>query len=281
MATYAIGDLQGCFNELEELLSKIKFDPRNDQVWFVGDLVNRGPQSLQTIQYIRRLGDSAQCVLGNHDIHLIACHAGIQKCKPNSSLSQILDCNEADDIIHWLRHQPLLHVDTQLNWVMVHAGFSPQWTLSIAQHCAHQVEQQLCSDHYIEFLQHAYGNAPNQWHDQLNDVDRWRVILNILTRIRFCDHQGRMDFDCKGPPGSQAKHLHAWFDIPRKSEDINILFGHWSALGLVHRSNLLALDTGCLWGNQLSAARIDIEPITIHQIDCTAKKEITSGAKKP
>ena len=274
MPTYAIGDLQGCFSELQQLLAKIEFDPAKDQIWFVGDLVNRGPASLQTIQYVRKLGNAAKCVLGNHDIHLIACHAGVQPCKPESSLNQILQDDDAANIIDWLRYQPLIHVDPDINWVMVHAGLLPQWDLNIAQDCARQVEQQLRSDYYIEFLMQAYGNMPNQWNANLIDTDRWRLILNAFTRLRLCDEQGRMDFDYKGPLGEQPEHLHAWFDVPRASENLNIIFGHWSALGLRNRKNLLALDTGCLWGNQLTAARIDTNPVIIHQIDCSAKMEI-------
>lgn len=274
MATYAIGDLQGCYSELEQLLETIDFDPAFDQVWFVGDLVNRGPQSLATIQFIRSLGDAAKCVLGNHDIHLIACYCGIQQCKAKSSLNQILQNNDAQDIIDWLRQQPLLYIDQKLPWVMVHAGFLPQWNLTTAKDCAQQVEIQLRSDNYSEFLQLAYGNHPNHWHPELNDNDRWRVILNAFTRLRLCNQQGEMDFEFKGPLQEKPEHLHAWFNVKRESEDTKIIFGHWSALGLINQDNLLALDTGCLWGNQLTAARIDIDPVKIYQIECIAKQKI-------
>ena len=279
MATYAIGDLQGCFTELEQLLKRINFDPSHDQLWFVGDLVNRGPQSLEAIQFVRQLGDSAKCVLGNHDIHLIACYVGAQICKPKSSLNQVLNHAEADKIINWLRWQPLMHVDININWVMVHAGLLPQWDLATAQQCAQQVEQQLRADTYADFLHQAYGNEPKQWNDNLEGMERWRLILNALTRLRLCDEQGKMDFEYKGPLGAQNKDLHAWFDVPRKSQDINIVFGHWSALGLQNKHNLLAVDTGCLWGGQLTAARIDIDPVEIYQVDCSAKKKITAYAK--
>lgn len=277
MAVYAIGDIQGCFRELEQLLDKINFDIEIDQLWFVGDLVNRGPQSLETIQFVRSLGDSAQCVLGNHDIHLIACHVGVQTCKPKSSLNQILQHSQASEIIDWLRFQPLLHYDPTLNWLMVHAGLIPQWDLGLAQKCANEVEAQLRSNHYIEFLANVYGNTPDQWNNELPQQDRWRVILNAFTRLRLCDQQGRMDFDYKGQLGDQKSNLHAWFDIPRKSENLNIIFGHWSALGLIQSHNLLGLDTGCLWGSKLTAARIDINPVRLEQIDCEAKKKITYG----
>jgi bis(5'-nucleosyl)-tetraphosphatase (symmetrical) len=275
MAVFAIGDIQGCFSELERLLDKINFNTNTDQLWFVGDLVNRGPQSLKTIQFVRALGDSAKCVLGNHDVYLIACHVGVQTCKPKSSLSQILQHRQADDIIDWLRFQPLLHHDPKLNWLMVHAGLIPQWDLVTAKKCAHEVETQFQSTNYAKFLKRAYGDTPHQWNSKLSKHDRWRVSLNAFTRLRLCDQQGRMDFNYKGTLGDQDEHLHAWFDVPRKSEDLNIIFGHWSALGLKQTKNLLGLDTGCLWGGRLTAARIDCNPVTLHQIDCTAKMEIT------
>ena len=277
MAVYAIGDIQGCFSELEQLLTSINFSANTDQLWFVGDLVNRGPQSLETIQFVRTLGDTAKCVLGNHDIHLIACHAGVQTCKPSSSLNQILQHHQADEMIDWLRFQPLLYHDSHLDWLMVHAGLIPQWDLATAKSCAKEIESQLKSDNYIDFLRHAYGDTPNQWHSELSEQDRWRVSLNAFTRLRFCDKQGRMNFSYKGQMGKQDKHLFAWFDVPRQSEDLNIIFGHWSALGLKQSPNLLGLDTGCLWGSQLTAARIDIKPVSLHQIECTAKKKITDA----
>ncbi|MEM7303932.1 MAG: symmetrical bis(5'-nucleosyl)-tetraphosphatase [Pseudomonadota bacterium] len=275
MATYAIGDIQGCFSELESLLEIINFNPHSDQLWCVGDLVNRGPQSLESIRFIKSLGDSVKCVLGNHDIHLIASYAGLQPCKPQSSLKPILDAEDAKELIDWLRHQPLLYHDPDLQWTMVHAGLLPQWDLTQAKTCAAEVEQQLQSDDYVNFLKEAYGNSPTQWTASLNDKDRWRVSLNAFTRLRMCSKDGAMDFNYKGPIGEQDPGLYAWFDIPRKSEHARIMFGHWSALGLMQTDTLLALDTGCLWGNQLTAARIDVDPVVIHSIDCTEKKKVT------
>ena len=276
MATYAVGDVQGCFSELEQLLQLIDFNQHGDQLWFVGDLVNRGPESLETIRFIKSLGDSARCVLGNHDVHLVACHAGVQSCKPGSSLRPVLDSPDVVDIIDWLRNRPLLHHDADLNWTMVHAGLLPQWDLAEAVSCAREVEKQLQSDDYIEFLGHAYGNIPDRWQAGLKQQDRWRVILNAFTRLRLCNLEGAMDFEYKGPLGAQSSDLHAWFDVPRKSDHLRILFGHWSALGFMQTDHLLALDTGCLWGNQLTAARIDTDPVKIYSIECTAKKDITS-----
>ena len=274
MAVYAIGDVQGCFSELEQLLKKIHFNPNDDQLWLVGDLVNRGPQSLETIQYVQSLGEHAQCVLGNHDIHLIACYSGAQTCKPTSSLNQILQHHEVDDIISWLRHRPLLHHDAKLNWTMVHAGLLPQWNLDVAKQCAQEVENKLRGNDYAAFIANVYGETPNQWNDQLSGDDRWRVIVNAFTRLRLCDSEGRMDFAYKGPLNEKPDHLHAWFDLPRKSENLNIVFGHWSALGLKQTANLLGLDTGCLWGSQLTAARLDSTTPEVYSIECEAKRKI-------
>ena len=271
MATYAIGDIQGCHDALQRLLEKIAFEPSRDKLWFVGDLVNRGPQSLETIQFIRSLDTSAQCVLGNHDVHLIACHAGIQTCKPSSSLQQILQHAQADDIINWLRQQPLFYFDPELNWAMVHAGLLPQWDHALAQQCAHEVESHLRSDRYVDFLEVAYGDEPALWHDQLSTEQRCRISLNAFTRLRLCDQQGRMNFSYKGPLGEQPQNLYAWFDVARKSSQLRIIFGHWSALGLQQRDNLLAIDTGCLWGQQLTAVQIDTEIPIIHQYQCAKK----------
>ena len=268
MATYAIGDIQGCHEALQRLLEKIHFDASQDTLWLVGDLVNRGPQSLQTIQFIRSLGDAAQCVLGNHDVHLIACHAGVKSCKPTSSLQQILQHDDADEIVNWCRQQPLFHYDPKLNWGMVHAGLLPQWDLALALECAGEVETHLRSDHYADFLKVAYGSEPSRWNDQLDAQQRCRLSLNALTRMRMCGDQGGMDFSYKGPLGEQPKGLHAWFDLERKSSQLRIVFGHWSALGLQQRDNLLAIDTGCLWGQQLTAAQIDMQPVRIHQYEC-------------
>lgn len=274
MAVYAIGDVQGCYTELEQLLKKIRFSPNNDQLWFVGDLVNRGPQSLETVQFVISLGNAAQCVLGNHDIHLIACYTGAQICKPTSSLKQVLEHQEVDEIINWLRSVPLLHHDPDLSWTMVHAGMLPQWNLAMAQQCAHEVETKLRADNYAEFIANVYGDTPTRWHSQLKDEDRWRVIINTFTRLRLCDHEGNMDFSHKGELGEQEEHLHAWFDVPRESEDLNIVFGHWSALGLKQTHNLLGLDTGCLWGSKLTAARLDSDTPKIYSVECEAKRRI-------
>lgn len=279
MAVYAIGDIQGCFSELEKLLKKIHFNPQTDQLWFVGDLVNRGPRSLDTLLFIKSLHNSAHCVLGNHDIHLIACYTGAQKCKPKSSLNQILEHAEVDNIIDWLRKRPFVHHDAELTWTMVHAGLLPEWDLTATLYYAKELETQLQGEHYVDLINNIYGEQPNQWHESLSHYDRWRIIINAFTRLRFLDQHGCIDFDYKGPLGKQPKHLHAWFDVPRKSQDMNIVFGHWSALGLKKTPNLLGIDTGCLWGGQLTAARIDCQPAEIYTLDCTAKRKINAGGQ--
>ena len=274
MAVYAIGDVQGCFKELEQLLRKIHFNPNIDQLWLVGDLVNRGPQSLETIQFIQSLDERAHCVLGNHDIHLIACYIGAKTCKPTSTLKQILEHHDVNNIVNWLRCRPMLHYDADINWTMVHAGLLPQWDLNKAQQCAHEVESKLRSNDYATFIAGVYGETPNQWNEQLANEDRWRVIINAFTRLRLCDQEGHMDFAFKGPLNEKPYNLHAWFDVPRKSEKLNIVFGHWSALGLKQTANLLGLDTGCLWGGELTAARLDCEIPEIYSVDCEAKHKI-------
>jgi len=278
MAVYAVGDIQGCFKELEQLLTKIEFNSQTDQLWFVGDLVNRGVQSLETVLFVKSLQGSARCVLGNHDIHLLACYTGAQTCKPTSPLCEILESAEVDNIISWLRSRPLLHHDSILNWTMVHAGMVPQWDLQLALTCANEVESHLRGNRYAEFISMIYGDTPNQWSPQLTHQERWRVIINAFTRIRLCDKDGKMDFNYKGPPGEQDNHLFAWFDVPRKSEDLQIVFGHWSTLGLKQTSNLLGLDTGCLWGNRLTAARLDCGTPIIYSVECSPKHKVTADA---
>jgi bis(5'-nucleosyl)-tetraphosphatase (symmetrical) len=256
VAVYAIGDIQGCFDELEALLALIGFEPKHDQLWFAGDLVNRGPQSLQTLRFVHGL--SAVTVLGNHDLHLLA-SADIPKLrKRKDTLQPILDAPDGRMLLDWLRHQPLLHHDKNLGYTLIHAGLPPQWDLDTAAACAAEVEQVLRSDRYIEFFNHMYGNKPSQWESGLEGWDRLRFITNCFSRLRFCDSNGRLALDEKGPPGSQPKHLRPWFDWPqRKSRNMNILFGHWSTLGAYDQPGIHALDSGCLWGGSLTALRID------------------------
>ena len=269
MATYAVGDIQGCFDELNYLLKLLNFQPSVDRLWFVGDLVDRGPKSLETLRFVKSLGETAVCVLGNHDLHLLAVHAGFKSCKPQSSLNSILQASDRDALMDWLRHRPLLHHDSDLGVVMVHAGLPPQWNLIKARALASELEHVLQSDHCRGFLAHMYGDSPDRWSDHLRGWDRLRVITNGFTRLRYCDSQGRLDMKSKGPIGTQAEGLIPWFDVPdRRNRDLSIIFGHWSALGHHMRKGLIALDSGCIWGGHLTAVRLDSEVQSLESVQC-------------
>lgn len=257
MAVYAIGDIQGCYNELQDLLALIHFDANKDQLWFTGDLVNRGPDSLQVLRAVRALGDRAVTVLGNHDLHMLAVAEGLAPVHKSDTLDEILSAPDRDELLAWLRQQPLLHHDDTLNYTLVHAGLPPQWDLATAQACASEVETVLQSDKYRDFFQHMYGNQPDVWRDDLTGWDRLRFITNSFTRLRYCDANGRFNFKSKGEPGTQPKGDMPWFEVPgRKNQALRVVFGHWSTLGLHRGDNVIALDTGCLWGEQLTAAHL-------------------------
>lgn len=258
MAVYAIGDIQGCFHELQQLLTQLRFDPARDRLWFAGDLVNRGPHSLETLRFVRSLGPAALTVLGNHDLHLLAIASEPSKLKAKDTLHPILDASDRDELLDWLRRQPLLHHDTDLGYTLVHAGLPPQWDLQQAQQYAKEVETQLRSANYANFFNHMYGDEPTQWSDRLTGWDRLRFITNCFTRLRYCDAEGHLALSYKGAPGSQPAHLKPWFEhAHRRSRDLNILFGHWSTLGKRTDAGIYPLDSGCLWGGQLSALRLD------------------------
>ena len=258
MATYAIGDIQGCFQELQALLNQIEFDPHNDRLWFAGDLVNRGPDSLQTLRFIHGLGDSAICVLGNHDLHLLAADFDNRYARPKDTLDSILSAADRDDLLHWLRHRPLMHHDPTLDFTLIHAGLPPQWDLELALACAAEVEHCLRGSDYGLFLQQMYGNQPDQWNPGLQSWDRLRFITNCFTRLRYCSPSGTLNLKDKGPPGSQPSGDLPWFRIPgRASQSLRILFGHWSTLGQCTDENIFPLDTGCLWGGSLTALRLE------------------------
>ena len=256
MATYAIGDVQGCHAELMALLDRIRFDPATDQVWFVGDLVNRGPRSLETLRTIRNLGNSAISVLGNHDLHLLAVAEGISRTKHRDTFGDILAAPDRDELLHWLRQRPLLHQGGE--FYLIHAGLPPQWDMDLAARLANEAETALRSPEYREMLWHMYGNEPTRWNDRLDAWDRLRLIINCFTRLRYCTSDGDMEFRQKGRPGSQPSDLLPWFEVTgRRSTGANILFGHWSTLGFNASQNTYCLDTGCLWGGELTALRID------------------------
>ena len=277
MAVYAIGDIQGCFDELQSLLQLIRFNSDCDRLWFAGDLVNRGPKSLDTLRFIRDLGSNAVSVLGNHDLHLLAIASGNCTRTGRDSLDAILEAPDREELLRWLRHRPLMHYDPSLNFALLHAGLPPQWTISAAATHAHEVEQVLRNDdEYRDFFHEMYGNKPKRWSDDLAGMDRLRFITNCFTRLRFCTPKGKLRLKEKGPPGSQKdpKAL-PWFDVPaRASLGTRIVFGHWSTLGYLARNNVWAIDTGCLWGGKLTLLRIDTPEPEATGIPC-------SGAQDP
>jgi bis(5'-nucleosyl)-tetraphosphatase (symmetrical) len=260
MATYAIGDVQGCCDELQELLRQLNFG-RGDRLWFVGDLVNRGPKSVEVLRFVRGLGSRAVVVLGNHDLHLVTQHEGFERPRPDDSFHDVLAAPDRAELIDWLRQRPLMHAAD--GYVMVHAGLLPQWSIGQALELAREVEQALGAADYREFLANMYGSEPAQWSDQLAGWDRLRVIVNAMTRLRFCTPEGKMDFRAKGtkPP----RGYQAWFAL-RPGDEPPIVCGHWSALGLKLTSRLAALDSGCVWGGRLTALRL--EDRSIHQVPC-------------
>jgi bis(5'-nucleosyl)-tetraphosphatase (symmetrical) len=258
MAVYAIGDIQGCYEELRRLLDQIDFNPLEDRLWFVGDLVNRGPDSLAVLRFVRRLGDRAICVLGNHDLHLLALAAGNPKHAGTHTLGDVLSAPDRDELLDWLRHRPLLHHDAALGFTMVHAGLPPQWDIATARDCAAEVEQVLRSPDRGGYFLQMYGNKPARWDPALSGMDRWRFTTNCLTRLRYCDQDGGLCLKEKGPPGSQARGRVPWFQHPaRRSAAHRIVFGHWSTLGYSASDNTWGIDTGCLWGGGLTLLRLD------------------------
>ena len=267
MALYAIGDVQGCCDELEGLLEQIDFDPRRDRLWFAGDLVNRGPDSLRTLRLLHRL--NILTVLGNHDLHLLATACLPEYRKRKDTLEQVIHAPDGPALLDWLRHQPLLHHDAESGYTLIHAGLPPQWDLDTARSCAAEVERVLRSEDHVEFFKVMYGNHPSRWSDRLQGWDRLRFITNCLTRLRYCDSNGRLALEYKGPPDSQPRHLKPWFAWDRrKSRKMNILFGHWSTLGAYDEAGIHSLDTGCLWGGKLTALRLDRDPPVRIEYDC-------------
>lgn len=279
MAIYAIGDIQGCYDELIQLLGKINYKDDKDQLWFTGDLVNRGPKSLQTLRMIRAMGANATVVLGNHDLHLLATAYNDLKPGRKDTLDDILGAPDRAELLEWLRFRPLIHADNTLDLTMVHAGLHPDWSIEKARSLAQEVESVLRSDKHISFYKHMYGDKPRTWSDGLSNWARLRFITNIFTRMRYCDKAGKMSMNTKGAPGTQPKGLHPWFDIKtRRSKNDRIIFGHWSTLALLNSypyKNVYPLDTGCLWGGRLTAMRIDKKPFTRISIDCPESQKPT------
>ena len=257
MAVFAIGDVQGCYDPLRALLDKLNYDPGTDRLWFAGDLVNRGPQSLAVLRFIKSL-PHVIAVLGNHDLHLLAVASGQAPRKKRDTFDEVLSAPDRDELLDWLRACPLVHHDAALGCVLVHAGVLPQWGLTeILQLAAEAGEFIRCSEGN-ELFTHMYGDTPDHWRDDLGGWARLRVIINAFTRLRYCDTHGRMDLRPKGRPGKQPPHLLPWFQVPgRMTRDMRIVFGHWSTLGVWDADGVLALDSGCLWGGKLTAVRLD------------------------
>lgn len=272
MATYAIGDVQGCYDQLRRLLDQIAFDPARDRLWFVGDLVNRGRQSLEILRFVRSLERSAVTILGNHDLHLLVVAEGFRKPHRGDTIDDVLNAPDRDELLTWLRHRRMMHAEH--GYAMVHAGLLPQWTVAQAIGLGQEVEHALRAENYRDFLCHMYGNEPMHWHDDLLGYDRLRVITNAMTRLRLCTPEGTMEFSHKIGLQNLPSGFMPWYEVPaRASRDAVVISGHWAALGLVVRPDVLAIDTGCVWGRRLSAVRL--EDRRIYQCDC---REISGQA---
>lgn len=263
MATYAIGDLQGCRSEFEAMLELLRFDRRQDRLWLVGDLVNRGPDSLGTLRLLYRMQDCVVAVLGNHDVHLLASAAGVKRpASYKDTLDEVLSAPDREPLLEWLRNRPLIYQDNKLGYVMVHAGLPPEWDLQTANQCAREVETLLRGSRHLDFMQNVYGDAPDHWNPELNGWDRARYILNCFTRLRYYTPDGGINVKEKSAPGTQPPGYVPWFQMPgRKSISQSILFGHWSTLRLAeenfHAYNVVPLDSGCVWGGSLTAMRLE------------------------
>ncbi|MFZ2508676.1 MAG: symmetrical bis(5'-nucleosyl)-tetraphosphatase [Steroidobacteraceae bacterium] len=260
MAVYAIGDLQGCHAEFMTLLEQLRFEPGRDRLWLTGDLVNRGPESLEVLRSVRSLGSSATVVLGNHDLHLLAMAWAPQMARRREpELQRVLDAPDADELLDWLAARPLLHRDRELRWTLIHAGLPPQWSLADAEVCARDLETAL-GESPADFLAHMYGDQPDSWSPALSGIERLRFAVNCLTRLRYVDIAGRLLLDHKGPPQQAPRQAIPWFRHPdRATRADRILFGHWSALGYLSEPGIRCLDAGCVWGGALCALRLDRE----------------------
>lgn len=266
MTTYALGDIQGCQPQLQQLLAMIGRETPDAGLLFAGDLVNRGPASLEALRQVKALGERAVSVLGNHDLHLLAVACGIRPMKAGDSIQPILDAPDRDALIDWVRHRPMAYAIGK-GMLMVHAGVLPQWDMEKTLALAHEVEAVLRGPDWKDFLAEMYGNSPDKWDDALMGSARLRCIVNGLTRLRFCTADGQMEFASKMGTDTAPEGYMPWFDVPdRKTRHDTVVFGHWSTLGLLLRDNLVALDTGCVWGGKLTAVRLDDR--ALFQVDC-------------
>lgn len=265
MATYAVGDIQGCYTAFMALLDLIGFNPKRDRLWLVGDIVNRGPDSLAMLRFVKQVGDAVIMVLGNHDLHLLMVHAGIARSHKNDTIQSILDAEDSEQMLFWLRHQRLFYAEG--DYAMVHAGLLPCWSIARSSQLASEVEVALQQRNYREVFARLYGNEPDYWHDNWKDSERLRVIVNAMTRMRVCSSDGRMNFVYKGERDSIPDGYMPWFEVPgRVSRNNTIICGHWSALGLYVTRHIIALDSGCVWNRQLSAMRL--EDRKVFRIQC-------------
>lgn len=268
MTRYAIGDVQGCHDELQALIARLNFSADRDQIYFVGDLVNRGPASLQVLRFVRSLGDNAVVVLGNHDLHLLAVVHGVRRNRKSDTLDDVLTAPDRDALLEWLITRPMAHIHTHGDGrvdLIVHAGLIPQWTADVTLALARDVEAALRNDPSRVF-DHMYGDEPDRWSDDLGEKDRLRFTINVLTRLRVCSADGRIDLKWKGKPPPPDSPYQPWFDIERRqTRDARVIFGHWSALGFVQRNGVVGLDSGCVWGGSLTAFDLDTDrpPITV------------------
>lgn len=276
MATYVIGDLQGCFDELQRLLDSLHYAPEKDVLWFAGDIVNRGPKSLECLRFVKDLGERAKMVLGNHDFHLMAAYVGLEKYRTKSdTLLPILNADDADELIEWLRHQPLLVEHGIYPALMVHAGIPPQWSIEEAKRFALEVTDVLQGSHWQDALRYKlFGSEPRQWDERLQGWARIRYILNAFVRMRYCDEHGKLEFKQKmSPENAKSSIYQPWFSFPqRKNKDKQIFFGHWSTLGAMDAYQVHATDTGCLWGGKLTA--YCLETNQRHTVDCPQQQPI-------
>ena len=274
MTRYAIGDLQGCDEELRALLARLKFSADRDRLWFVGDLVNRGPGSLATLRIVRALGDNAVVVLGNHDLHLLAVACGVQRRRRSDTLDEVLAAPDRDTLIEWLLTRPLAYAEGRD--LMVHAGVVRQWTAARTLALADEVSSALRRDARALF-EHMYGDEPERWDERLAAPERLRFIINVLTRLRLCTADGRVDTSLTGPPPPPPSPLRPWFEHPqRATRNVRVVFGHWSALGLVQQPDVLGLDSGCVWGGSLTAVDLDRERPPF-SVPCAAYQQIAGN----
>jgi len=275
MATYAIGDIQGCYQQLKALLLKLNFSSDKDKLWFAGDIVNRGPDSLKTLRFIKSLGDNAITVLGNHDLHLLAVANGRRKQGKKDTIQSILNAADSDQLIDWLVHRPLVHYQKKNHVCLVHAGIYPQWNLNEILAFSKEMESILQGSKAHEFFHHMYGDKPSKWSNNLTGWDRLRFITNCFTRMRYINNDLKLCLKEKGAPEKQDLNIHPWFEFERKEKDLNIVFGHWSTLKDPKLNHLHPLDTGCLWGGKLTALKINKKLSKTTHVKCPKSQAIT------